>query len=134
MKRFLLAVLASTASTIAAAQGVTDTTITLGQGAAFTGPAQELGIQMRDGALAYFNHVNANGGVNGRKIVLKSVDDGYEPAGAVAATKKLIEQERVFALFGYVGTPTFNAAAPILTEAKVPLVAASPVPSRCATP
>lgn len=124
MKRILLAALAATVSAIACAQGITDTTITLGQGAAFTGPAQELGIQMRDGALAYFNHVNANGGINGRKIVLKTADDGYEPAGAVAATKKLIEQDKVFALFGYVGTPTFNAAAPILTEAKVPLVAA----------
>ncbi len=124
MSRAYFAAVALFAATLAGAQGVTDTTITLGQGAALSGPAQELGIQMRDGALAYFNHVNKNGGVNGRKIVLKSVDDGYEPAGAVAATKKLIEEEKVFALFGYVGTPTFNAAAPILTEAKVPLVAA----------
>jgi ABC-type branched-subunit amino acid transport system substrate-binding protein len=122
--RALLTAAGLLAATLAGAQGVTDTTITLGQGAVLTGPAQELGIQMRDGALAYFNHINAKGGVHGRKIVLKSVDDGYEPAGAVAATKKLIEQEKVFALFGYVGTPTFNAAAPILTEAKVPLVAA----------
>ena len=118
MKRLFLAALAAAAATLAGAQGITDREIVLGQAAAFSGPAQELGIQMRDGALAYFNHVNANGGVNGRRIVLKTADDGYEPAGAVAATKKLIEQERVFALFGYVGTPTFNAAAPILTEAK----------------
>lgn len=124
MKRALLAIAATVAATLAGAQGVTESTITLGQGAALSGPAAELGIQMRDGALAYFNHVNNTGGVHGRKIVLKSVDDGYEPAGAVAATKKLINDEKVFALFGYVGTPTFNAAAPILTEAKVPLVAA----------
>ena len=124
MKRLFLAALAAATATLAGAQGVTDKEIVLGQAAAFSGPAQELGIQMRDGALAYFNHVNATGGVNGRRIVLKTADDGYEPAGAVAATKKLIEQERVFALFGYVGTPTFNAAAPILTGAKVPLVAA----------
>jgi ABC-type branched-subunit amino acid transport system substrate-binding protein len=124
MPRGLIAAAALLASTLAGAQGVTDSTIILGQAAAFSGPAQELGIQMRDGALAYFNYVNANGGVNGRKIVLKTADDGYEPAGAVAATKRLIEQEKVFALFGYVGTPTFNAAAPILTEARVPLVAA----------
>ena len=69
------------------------------------------GTQMRDGALAYFDYVNSQGGVNGRKIVLKSVDDRYEPDGAVAATKKLIEEDKVFALFGYVGTPTYNAAA-----------------------
>jgi ABC-type branched-subunit amino acid transport system substrate-binding protein len=122
----IAAVIALGFAAFAAAQtpGVTDTQIVLGQGAVFSGPAQELGIQMRDGALAYFNYVNAHGGVHGRKIVLKSVDDRYEPEGAVAATKKLIEEEKVFALFGYVGTPTFNAASPILTKAQVPLVAA----------
>ena len=124
MIRALFAAAALAAAGIAAAQGVTDREVVLGQGAVFSGPAEELGIQMRDGALAYFNYVNAQGGVNGRKIVLKSVDDRYEPEGAAAATRKLINDEKVFALFGYVGTPTFNAAAPILTEAKVPLVAA----------
>jgi len=127
MVRTILGVLAlGLAGFNAAAQvpGVTDTQVVLGQGAVFTGPAQELGIQMRDGALAYFNYINAQGGVHGRKIVLKSVDDRYEPDGAIAATKKLIEEEKVFALFGYVGTPTFVAAAPILTKAQVPLVAA----------
>src|SRR6059058_1290131 len=124
MIRALIAAGALALGGAAFAQGITDTQIVLGQGAVFSGPAQELGIQMRDGALAYFNYVNANGGVHGRKIVLKSVDDRYEPDGAVAATKKLIEDERVFALFGYVGTPTFNAASPILTKAQVPLVAA----------
>jgi branched-chain amino acid transport system substrate-binding protein len=124
MPRAFFAAAVLLATTLAGAQGVTDTTIILGQGAVLSGPAAELGIQMREGALAYFNHINSKGGVNGRKIVLKSVDDGYEPTGAVAATKKLINDEKVFALFGYVGTPTFNAAAPILTEAKVPLVAA----------
>ena len=123
MIRTFIAALAL-AATSALAQGVTDKEIVLGQGAVFTGPAQELGIQMRDGAMAYFNHVNSMGGVHGRKIVLKTADDRYEPEGAIAATKKLINEEKVFALFGYVGTPTFNAAAPILTEAKVPLVAA----------
>jgi ABC-type branched-subunit amino acid transport system substrate-binding protein len=124
MIRALFAAAALAAAAIAAAQGVTDSQIVLGQGAVFSGPAEELGIQMRDGALAYFNYVNAQGGVNGRRIVLKSVDDRYEPEGAAAATRKLINDEKVFALFGYVGTPTFNAAAPILTEARVPLVAA----------
>src|SRR2546421_9478203 len=124
MIRALIAAGALALGGAAFAQGITDTQIVLGQGAVFSGPAQELGIQMRDGALAYFNHVNSQGGVHGRKIVLKSVDDRYEPDGAVAATRKLIEEERVFALFGYVGTPTFNAASPILTKAQVPLVAA----------
>ncbi len=124
MIRALLAAAALAAATFAAAQGVTESQIVLGQGAVFSGPAEELGIQMRDGALAYFNHVNAQGGIHGRRIILKSVDDRYEPEGAAAATRKLINDEKVFALFGYVGTPTFNAAAPILTEARVPLVAA----------
>ena len=126
MVRTILAAGALGVALAASAQtpGVTDTQIVLGQGAVFSGPAQDLGIQMRDGALAYFNYVNAQGGVHGRKIVLKSVDDRYEPDGAVAATKKLIEDEHVFALFGYVGTPTFVAAAPIITKAQVPLVAA----------
>ena len=126
MVRTILAAGALGFALTAAAQtpGITDTQIVLGQGAVFSGPAQDLGIQMRDGALAYFNYVNAQGGVHGRKIILKSVDDRYEPDGAVAATKKLIDDERVFALFGYVGTPTFVAAAPIITKAQVPLVAA----------
>jgi branched-chain amino acid transport system substrate-binding protein len=125
MVRNLLAALAlATAAHAAAETGVTESQVVLGQSAVFSGPAQDLGIQMRDGALAYFDYINAQGGVNGRKIVLKSVDDRYEPDGAAAATKKLIEEDKVFALFGYVGTPTFNAAAPIIKEARIPLVSA----------
>jgi len=125
MVRNVLAALALAAAAHAAAEtGVTDSQILLGQSAVFSGPTQDLGIQMRDGALAYFDYVNSQGGVNGRKIVLKSVDDRYEPDGAAAATKKLIEEDKVFALFGYVGTPTFNAAAPIIKDERVPLVAA----------
>jgi len=59
--------------------GVTPTTIAIGQSAAFSGPASELGNEMRAGALAYFQAVNAAGGINGRKIELRSIDDGYEP-------------------------------------------------------
>jgi branched-chain amino acid transport system substrate-binding protein len=124
MLHAIIAALLLAAAGSAPAQGVTDNQIVLGQSAVFSGPAQELGIEMRAGALAYFNYVNSQGGIYGRKIVLKSIDDRYEPDGAAAATRKLIEDEKVFALFGYVGTPTFNAAAPILTEARVPLVAA----------
>jgi branched-chain amino acid transport system substrate-binding protein len=102
--------------------GVTATTITLGQSAAFTGPAAQLGIQMNTGTKAYFDHVNAKGGVHGRKITLKTRDDKYEANLAVENTKKLIEQDRVFALVSYVGTPTTGAAMPIITEAKIPLV------------
>jgi ABC-type branched-subunit amino acid transport system substrate-binding protein len=106
------------------AQGVTDTQVVLGQSAAFSGPAMQLGKDMRDGAMLYFSAVNAKGGVNGRKIVLKSLDDGYDPARASANTKKLIDDDKVFALFGYVGTPTSAASMPIFTAAKVPFVGA----------
>jgi ABC-type branched-subunit amino acid transport system substrate-binding protein len=89
---------------------------------ALTGPAQQLGLDMQLGATLYFNKVNQMGGVNGRKIVLKTLDDGYESARAAENTRKLINEEKVFALFGYVGTPTSQASLPIFTEAKVPFV------------
>ena len=82
------------------------TSILIGQSAAFTGPAAQLGIQMRDGAKLWFDYVNAQGGVNGRKIELRSRDDKYESKLAAENTKKLIEDDRVFLLFAYVGTPT----------------------------
>ncbi|MCM2326296.1 MAG: ABC transporter substrate-binding protein [Lysobacter sp.] len=109
---------------VALAQGVTDTQVVLGQSVALSGPAQELGKDMQLGASLYFNQVNARGGVNGRKIVLKTLDDGYEPPRAAENTRKLINDEKVFALFGYVGTPTSQASLPIFTEAKVPFVGA----------
>ncbi len=118
-----MAALALSAGT-ALAQGVTDSQIVLGQSVALSGPAQELGKDMQLGANLYFNQVNAKGGVNGRRIVLKTLDDGYEPPRAVENTKKFINEERVFALFGYVGTPTSAAVVPLFTEAKVPYVGA----------
>ncbi|HZZ93195.1 MAG TPA: ABC transporter substrate-binding protein [Usitatibacter sp.] len=123
MFRPLLAALAlALACVTASAQGVNDTEILLGQSAALSGPASQLGANMRDGAMLYFDQVNAHGGVHGRKIVLKTLDDGYEGTRAAANTRKLIEDERVFALFGYVGTPTSAASMPIFTQARVPFV------------
>jgi branched-chain amino acid transport system substrate-binding protein len=116
------AVLAAAATAAPAADpGISPTTIVIGQSAAFSGPASELGTEMRAGALAYFQAVNAAGGVNGRKIDLRSLDDGYESDRAAANTKKLID-DGVFLLFGYVGTPTSNASKPIFTAARVPFV------------
>lgn len=100
--------------------GVSADAIILGQSAAFSGPARDLGTEMRDGALLAFNEINRQGGIHGRKIKLISYDDGYEPDKAVANTKKLINEDKVFALFGAVGTPTSKAVLPIFTEAKVP--------------
>ena len=117
-----LAAVAVAAATFASAQGVTDNQIVLGQSVALTGPAQQLGLDMQLGANLYFNKVNAQGGVNGRRIVLKTLDDGYESARAAENTRKLINDEKVFALFGYVGTPTSQASLPIFTQARVPFV------------
>ncbi|QJR14693.1 ABC transporter substrate-binding protein [Usitatibacter palustris] len=124
MSRIALATLSFLVATLAAAQGVTESTIVLGQSVALTGPAAELGKDMQTGANLYFNFVNSRGGINGRKIVLKTLDDGYEPPRAVENTKKFINEEKVFALFGYVGTPTSNAVLPLFTEAKVPFIGA----------
>src|SRR5215831_8990123 len=102
--------------------GVTPKTIVLGESAAFTGPAAQLGIQLNAGTKAYFDHVNAQGGIYGRRIELKTRDDRYEANLCAENTKKLISENKVFALVSYVGTPTTVAAMPIFTEAKVPLI------------
>jgi branched-chain amino acid transport system substrate-binding protein len=106
----------------AAEVGVTNDKIVIGQSAVFTGPAAQLGIQMRNGIKSYVDHVNSTGGVHGRKIEFVTEDDFYEQSRAPAASKKLIEEHRVFGLLGYVGTPTGVAHLPVTTQAKVPLV------------
>ncbi|WP_019141504.1 ABC transporter substrate-binding protein [Noviherbaspirillum massiliense] len=114
-----LVMLAMSAGTCLAEVGVTPNSITLGESAAFSGPAAELGIQLHAGAKAYFDMVNEEGGVHGRKISIQTADDKYEPQLAVANTKRFIESGSVFALFGYVGTPTSNAVVPIFSQAKM---------------
>ena len=106
----------------AAEVGVTDSEIRIGQFAAQTGPAAELGKRMQLGILAHFNSVNAAGGIGGRKLTLISRDDGYEPEKAAAAVKALIEEDKVFALIGSVGTPTTLAAVPAINAAGIPLI------------
>ncbi|MEM6662560.1 MAG: ABC transporter substrate-binding protein [Pseudomonadota bacterium] len=105
-----------------AEDGVTADTVTFGQVAAFEGPASALGTGMRDGILAAFNEVNANGGVHGRQLALSSEDDGYEPDRSAKAVKAMIASGEIFGLIGPVGTPTSKATQPIATEAKVPFV------------
>lgn len=118
----LLLSLAVSTSALAADPGVTDTQILIGQSAPLTGPASQLGIRLRLGMDAYFKSVNADGGVDGRQIKLVSLDDGYEPNRTIANTKQLIDGDKVFALLGYVGTPTTLAAKPIIDAAKIPLL------------
>jgi branched-chain amino acid transport system substrate-binding protein len=121
--RIAFVVLASMASGVALAEdGVTDKTIVFGQVAALTGPAQDLGQGMRQGILAAFDEANRGGGIFGRKLELKSRDDGYEPEKTVDATKASLDQDKVFALIGAVGTPTSKASQPIATDAKVPFI------------
>lgn len=105
-----------------AKDGISAAEIRIGMVNVQTGPASALGKGMRSGAEAVFSAVNAKGGVNGRKISLLVGDDGYEPDKAVDETLKMIEQNKVFSLFGYVGTPTGNAVLPIVKEMDVPLV------------
>ena len=93
--------------------------IVLGQSAAFTGNAAQLGIQMNTGARIFFNALNAAGGVNGSTIELRTLDDGYEPDRCKANTEKFIKDD-VFGLFGYVGTPTCLAALPLVVDARIP--------------
>jgi branched-chain amino acid transport system substrate-binding protein len=93
--------------------------IVLGQSAAFSGPAAQLGIQMNMGARTFFNALNAAGGVNGSTVELRTLDDGYEPDRCKANTEKFIKDD-VFGLFGYVGTPTCLAALPMVVDTKIP--------------
>jgi branched-chain amino acid transport system substrate-binding protein len=98
-----------------------DRRIVLGQSCAFSGPAAQLGIQMNRGAKLYFDSVNAAGGVNGAQIELRTMDDMYEPDKCKANTEALIKDD-VFALFGYVGTPTSLAALPLVNQHKMPFL------------
>ncbi len=121
-RRFSVA-LGSTALIAAPAlRAQSDTRIVLGQSAPFTGPAAQLGIQFNLGAKLYFNQLNAQGGVNRRTVELVNLDDGYEPDRCAENTRKLIADD-VFALFGYIGTPTSVAALPLATKDKVPFFA-----------
>lgn len=113
-----------TAFSSQAENGVTDQSILIGQSAAMTGPAQGLGIELSNGARLYFDQVNASGGIHGRKIQLETLDDGYEPEKTTINTRKLIQDSKVFALFGYVGTPTSQAALPLVNDARIPFIGA----------
>lgn len=108
----------------ATAPGVSSGALVFGQSCALSGPAKALGEGMRLGITAAFEEVNRAGGIHGRQLRLKTLDDSYEPEAAIANTNRLINEEQVFALIGAVGTPTSKAAEPIATEAGVPYVGA----------
>jgi branched-chain amino acid transport system substrate-binding protein len=99
--------------------GVTSDSILLGGTAPLTGPASQYASIAR-GADAYFKYVNGRGGINGRKITYKVVDDGYNPAQSVPVTRQLVEQDKVFAVFNSLGTAQNVAVRPYLNAMKVP--------------
>jgi ABC-type branched-subunit amino acid transport system substrate-binding protein len=103
----------------AADPGVSPSTVVLGGTVPLTGEAAAFG-SVGPGAKAYFDYVNASGGVNGRKIDYRYYDDAYNPAQTVQLTRKLVEQDRVFAIFGSVGTANNLAIRDYLNAAKVP--------------
>jgi len=106
-----------------AENGVTDTTIRIGQSAVFSGPAKDFGVDYRAGIKLHFDRVNKSGGVNGRKIELVTYDDAYDPAKTAINTAKLIDEDKVFALTGFVATGNLAAAMPLAEKAGVPMFA-----------
>lgn len=102
--------------------GITDSRVLFGQSAAFSGPAEELGKEMRLGIQAAFQEQNEAGGVHGRTLDLVTLDDGYEPESAFSNTWRLIRREEVFALIGEVGTPTSRSASPLANAEGVPFI------------
>lgn len=102
--------------------GVSEDAILFGQAAALEGPSSALGQRMRQGIVAAFTEINARGGIRGRKLQLISRDDGYDPDRSVAQTLRLIEDDKVFALIGAVGTPTAMATIPITSAKNIPFI------------
>lgn len=98
--------------------------IQIGMSAPLTGPAGLLGQQFSQGAQLAIDRQNSRGGIAGRKIKLMLADDGYEPLRTVENTRQFLQSPGVFALFGYIGTPTVNAILPLLRKHQVPFIAA----------
>ena len=121
-RRIALHHIALGAASVAAPAFAQSRGILIGQSAALTGPAAQLGIQFQHGAKLAFDRANARGGINGRAIEWRSMDDGYEPARCEANTQALLSED-VLALFGYVGTPTSLVALPLATASRTPFVA-----------
>ncbi|MCY4557917.1 MAG: ABC transporter substrate-binding protein [Chloroflexi bacterium] len=103
--------------------GISDGEVRFGQSAVLRGPNQDLGRQMRLGIQAAFYEVNQAGGIHGRQLQLKTMDDSYETHSALHTNQWLIEKVRVFALIGAVGTPTSRVAVPLAHDAGVPFLA-----------
>jgi ABC-type branched-subunit amino acid transport system substrate-binding protein len=110
----------SSAALTASAPGITPTTITIGSHQPLTGPAAPGYSEIAPASNAYFQYVNANGGIYGRKIVYKYIDDGYDPTKTASIVRQLVLQDNVYAIFNGLGTPTHLAAVSFLNAQKVP--------------
>jgi branched-chain amino acid transport system substrate-binding protein len=110
----------SSAALTASAPGITATTITIGSHQPLTGPAAPGYSEIAPASTAYFDYVNANGGVYGRKIVYKYLDDGYNPTSTASVVHQLVLQDGVYAIFNGLGTPTHLAAISFLNSEKIP--------------
>lgn len=125
MKLLLPAILSGMISATAAqaekryGPGVTDTEIKIGNTNPYSGPASAYGTIGR-AIKAYFEKLNAEGGINGRKILFLSLDDGYSPPKVVEQVRKLVEKEKVLLLFQILGTPTNSAVQRYLNKKRVP--------------
>jgi branched-chain amino acid transport system substrate-binding protein len=104
----------------ASAPGITATSITIGSHSILTGPAAPGYLEIPVAANAYFQWVNAHGGIYGRKIVYKYIDDGYNPATTPSVVRQLVLQDNVFAIFNGIGTPNHLAVVDYLNSEKVP--------------
>jgi ABC-type branched-subunit amino acid transport system substrate-binding protein len=100
--------------------GVTDTSILIGSHQPITGIAAPGYSEIAPASKAYFDYVNAHGGINGRKITFKYLDDAYDPTKTVTDTKQLVEQDKIFAMFEGLGTPTHEQVVNFLNQQKVP--------------
>lgn len=112
-RRLAIAAAVLAACLLCPLSGAVAQTIRLGMSAGFHGPTQGLAVELYRGAMAYFEHVNATGGVNGRRIELVALDDGYDPLPAIENTITLVDDD-VVALFSYLGTPTVTRVLPLL--------------------
>ncbi len=110
----------SSSALTASAPGITATTITIGSHQPLTGVAAPGYDEIGPGSTAYFDYVNAHGGIYGRKIIYKYLDDKYDPTSTVSVVKQLVLQDNVYAIFDGLGTPTHLAVAPYLNSQKVP--------------
>lgn len=98
------------------------TELKIGLSNAQSGRSGALGSEVRRGCEAFFGKINAAGGIHGRRLRLVAYDDRYEPLPCMVNTERLVNEDKVFALCNYVGTPTSRAAQPMIDEARIPLV------------